>query len=312
MHPQVDILLATYNGEKFLEELLESIFTQSYLHFRILVRDDGSSDGTSMILDRYVDRYPKKIVRIISPQQLGTKNNFSELMHHTESPYVFFCDQDDVWFPDKIANSLLKMSRLENEFGPDTPLLVHTDLKVVDENLQMINPSFWNFAGLKPYRSHSLNRILLQNVVTGCTALINKPLLQLARPIPPGAVMHDWWIAIVAAAFGKIATIDRATMYYRQHPSNMLGAKNYDYKITFKELLDKLSMRSRKGKEQAKAFVERFQKDLSKSQEQLLKVFVLQSQCNWWERRYRMLQYRFFNNDLKRNLVEFLLGWRFE
>ena len=222
----IDILLATYNGEVFLEAQLNSILKQTHEDWRLIVRDDGSMDGTREILESYRARFPNKVVVVEDREgNLGLVQNFSRLMEHASADYAVFCDQDDVWMPDKLELTLAKMRDLEREHGAHTPLLVFTDLSVVDQDLQVIHPSFWRYQGVRPQRCNTLNRLLLDNVVTGCTAMMNRPLIQKSVPIPPQAIFHDWWVALVAAASGFSGYVARPTVLYRQHGQNLIGAR---------------------------------------------------------------------------------------
>ena len=223
----VDILLATYNGAAFLEAQLDSILAQTHKNWRLVIRDDGSTDKTPEIIEAFRAHHQEKVVILEDEAgNLGLVQNFSRLMEHAGAGYVAFCDQDDVWKPLKLELSLQKMGDMETEHGADKPLLVFTDLTVVDENLQPIHGSFWRHEGLRPDRCNSLNRLLLQNVVTGCTALMNQPLVEKVAPIPPGTYVHDWWVALVAAAFGAVGYIVQPTVLYRQHGKNIFGARD--------------------------------------------------------------------------------------
>ena len=137
-----------------------------------------------------------------------------------------FCDQDDVWKPDKIYLTLQKMEALEARYGDKTPILVHSDLSVVDSNLEMIAESFFQYANI-PKRI-VLNQLMVQNSVTGCTMMINRCLQQyFLRPLPMSKIiMHDYWAALIAKVFGKIGFVNEPTMYYRQHGNNSVGAKD--------------------------------------------------------------------------------------
>ncbi len=217
----VTILLATYNGEAFLEEQLESLFSQEGWSGKILARDDGSTDRTVEILQKFPDR----IEILPSSGNLGVVGNFSKLMENCNSPYMMFCDQDDVWKKDKIKVTYKAMKRLEQEQGSDIPLLVHTDLEVVDEELRLIAPSYWKYVKLSS--NPTFSKLLMQNSVTGCTVLMNQKLAEIAKPIPQEAFMHDWWIALVAKAFGKVDFLQQATVRYRQHMANEIGASSF-------------------------------------------------------------------------------------
>ena len=147
----VDILLATYNGARFLREQLDSIVGQTYAHWRLLVRDDGSSDGTAAILEEYQRRIGERM-QIVRDElgRLGPALNFGRLLRLSDAAYATFCDQDDVWMPDRIEQLLAEMRRMERETGAARPILVHSDLQVIDEEGHEISRSFWNYQYLRP------------------------------------------------------------------------------------------------------------------------------------------------------------------
>lgn len=224
---EIDILLATYNGERFIAEQLDSLLRQTWPDFRVLVRDDGSSDSTPDILKRYAAAYPAHITLCEDHRNLGVIGNFAELMRLSDAPYIMFCDQDDVWLPGKVETSFAALRRLEHRHGGEVPLLVHTDLRVVNEALETMAPSFLRQARLQT--GHTLGRLLIKNNVTGCTTLFNRALLEKALPIPDNCLMHDWWIALVAAAFGHVSLLPRADILYRQHGRNVAGQICYNW-----------------------------------------------------------------------------------
>ena len=221
--PNVDILLGTYNGERFLGEQLRSIEAQTFSSWRVIARDDGSSDGTRSMLEEFGHRYGERFQLITDDAgRLGPAGNFGRLLAASTAPFVCFCDQDDVWLPEKVATLVeAAQTRPTNQ-----PLLVHSDLEVVDDALRPVSPSFWAFEGISPSRD-SLNQLLVQNCVTGCACLINDRLREIALPVPPAAIMHDWWLALVAAACGEIRPVPAALVRYRQHGSNDTGAKRW-------------------------------------------------------------------------------------
>jgi hypothetical protein len=221
----IELLLATHDSEAFLPELLDSLFAQTCQEFTILVADDASSDGTLAIVERWSQSHPGRI-RLVARHQrrLGILGNFASLFACATADYLMPCDHDDIWLPDKIAMTLQRMRELEAGHSAETPLLVHTDLTVVSEDLEVLGPSFFRFSGIDPARN-ALSDLLLANVATGCTTMVNRPLYRLARPIPPEAIMYDHWLALVAAATGAISYIDEPTILYRQHGGNAIGAK---------------------------------------------------------------------------------------
>lgn len=230
--PTVEILLATYNGARFLREQVDSVLAQDYPTLRILVSDDGSDDETLAILDQYRQVLPL-CVRILEglPPTGSAPANFLRLMQHATASYVCFCDQDDVWLPGKVRCSLEAMRVLEQKHGTGMPLLVFTDLRVVDHDLKTMQPSMWATAGIVPGNVHRLERLLTQSIVTGCTMMINRPLLELAKRMPPEASMHDRWIALLAGAMGASAFLREPQVLYRQHDCNVVGAVLKDNSI---------------------------------------------------------------------------------
>jgi len=224
---KLEILLSTYNGERFLELQMQSILDGNDRDCSLLVRDDGSSDSTAEILSRFAKNYPDRIKLLGDGGHLGLCGGFSRLMAASTAEHIMFCDQDDFWLPDKIEKNRRRMTRLEEEKGRNTPLLVHSDLVVADKDLSRVHGSFWSYQGILPENAGRFNRQLVMNAVTGCTMMINRPLLELATPVPGEALVHDWWIAQVASAFGSVAAIREPLVIYRQHGDNRIGAKGY-------------------------------------------------------------------------------------
>ena len=223
----VTILLATLNGEKYLKAQLESIAAQTYENWQLVVGDDGSTDQTLEILKEFQKEHPNQVTIYENNPPFGSaKGNFINLLRNSYGPHFMFCDQDDVWKRDKIYLTLQKMEALETRYGDKVPILVHSDLSVVDENLEMVAESFFQYANL-PKRV-MLNRLIVQNSVTGCTVMINRCLQQFfLRQLPiPKIIMHDYWAALIAKVFGKIGFVNEPTMLYRQHGHNSVGAKD--------------------------------------------------------------------------------------
>lgn len=222
------ILMATYNGAQYVEEQILSIQRQTIANWTLLVRDDGSTDNTLGI----VKSLAKKDVRITvlndsGGSSLGATQNFSQLMQaglETNSQVFFLCDQDDVWESHKLQAQTRCFPNLGHE---PTPFLVHSDLSVVDEYLQLIHPSMISYMVLNPQVSHPFTYLLTRNFVTGCATAGNRRLLEDALPIPTAAIMHDWWLALVAATNGVIEFVGEPLIKYRQHSSNTLGAKGF-------------------------------------------------------------------------------------
>jgi glycosyltransferase involved in cell wall biosynthesis len=218
--------MATYNGGRFIEAQIESIRTQNYPHWDLYIRDDGSQDNT-VVKIRQIEGVDSR-VKLLQDElgRLGVSGNFSVLMSfalEVGAEYTFFSDQDDVWQADKLETMIGAMLKLEHNFAATVPLLVHSDLVVVNEQMLPIAESFIRLSGLS-HEIVSLGNLLCKNQITGCACVINRALLEFATPIPPTVPVHDWWLALLAASAGKILYISRGLVKYRQHNYNVVGA----------------------------------------------------------------------------------------
>lgn len=220
---KVKILLSSYNGQAYINEQIESIRNQSFQDWQLLIRDDGSTDGTVAIIEDYCRRDSRiHFINSDDRTNCGVIESFYHLLKHEEADYYFFSDQDDVWLENKLAICLDRAKEEKTE----TPILVYTDLKVVDENLKVINESMIRS------QSHHANTELVQelteNTVTGGTMMINHALAQTWHADSlDNIIMHDWYLALLAAALGKLIYIDQPTQLYRQHGNNVLGARTW-------------------------------------------------------------------------------------
>ena len=219
------ILLAVYNGEKHLPALLDSLKSQTETEFSVLVQDDGSEDGTPALLEELFRTDSRFILGAESGRHLGAAGNFLSLIRQADADFVLLCDQDDVWMPEKVAVLKQAMADAAARYGKDTPLLVHSDCSLIDDSGKQVGESFFRHQGWDP-SAVTLPRLLVQNNVTGCTLVMNRPLCRLvaehgrARDL----FMHDWFIALTAAAFGHIVFVNRPLTAYRQHENNEIGA----------------------------------------------------------------------------------------
>lgn len=304
------ILLATYNGEKYVKEMIDSIIAQDYTDWSLILSDDGSTDSSRDILDEYASKYPDKITHYRSGQKFG--NAQSHFMHllstHRDAPYIMFCDQDDIWHSDKVSKTLKKMKEIEE---PNTPCLVHTDLAVVDGELNEISNSFCKHSKLDGNRL-KLNQLLVQNVVTGCTMMINKPLADLSceKPLPKEALMHDGWIALICSVFGKSAFLDEPTIDYRQHGNNSVGAKNV---TSLPYLIDRFKSKAMKNSLknaaiQAKAFLDSFGDQILDEKRVVIEDFAKTADCSAFKRNRIYLKHRLFKCGAIRIIAQFIGG----
>lgn len=233
---KVVILMATYNGELFLREQLDSILRQSYQDWTLYIMDDMSEDGTRHIIEEY-ERMDSRIISLPNHVKRGAKGTFEALMAGAhEAAYYMFADQDDVWLERKISLTLKKMQAEENGLV-DIPVIVHSDLVVVDKTLSVIAPSFWHYSRISPRLLTSVEDLSVHNLVTGCTMMFNAAARALSLPFPKTALMHDSWVALSTAVHrGKIVSIETPLVLYRQHSCNVLGAKDFRGHYLFKKI----------------------------------------------------------------------------
>lgn len=305
----IDILLATYNSSQFLEETIKSLFDQHHTEWRLLIRDGGSEDKTPEIIKKYTQQFPGKIVLFHSAGRSGTCENFSVLLSKSSAPYVMFCDHDDIWLPDKISKSLSCMKEQQQKYGDNTPLLVFTDKRVVDQTLAVIDNSYFHYQNLNP-ANISLNRLLVQNVPSGCTMLINRALADLCRNIPKEAFMHDHWVSLTAAAFGHLVCLDEVTILYRQNRQNVFGASKYAWRYFihryrqggYAAILERFYQNVR----QARGFYDCYKDLLDQEKKEVVREFASLKELSWLNRRKVLLRHRIFKTGLRRNLGMFL------
>lgn len=226
MAERLEILLAVYNGERYLREQLESILRQSDGSWHLTLSDDGSTDRSAQIIEEYAGRYPEKITAHRSGRRFGNaRDHFFYLMGRCRADYMLFCDQDDVWYPDKVQRMRAALRGAEGQYGPKTPILAFSDQVPTDAGLRPLAASLMRYQG-QYFESFDYRSILMQNVVTGGAMGVNRALAELAGDAPADAIMHDWWLAATAARFGHIAYIDAPLGVYRQHDGNAVGAKD--------------------------------------------------------------------------------------
>lgn len=301
---KICILLSVYNGENFLKEQLDSLLSQTYKDVEILIRDDGSIDRSLEILNLY------DFLILKNNGNVGIKKSFEILLsfalENSMSEYFIFCDQDDIWNKNKVETTYHKIQELENTYGKFIPLLVHSNLVVVDQNLDVLSTSFWKYQHIDPSKD-SLNRLLLHNTVTGCAMMINRALAEKVKNIPKEAIMHDWWIAMVASAFGKIAYINEPLMLYRQHSANDIGAKKYGLKYISSRLFRKLNtgkFTSQVDKYviQAQQFLAIYEHNLDNTSKKMLHDFSRLPILSKWQKIVILFKYKIWKNGFMRNL----------
>lgn len=223
----IDIVLATYNGERFLEEQIRSIQANAgytKLISRLIIIDDGSTDRTVLIVKKLQQKDCKiKLINNDSGNH-GAMANFAFGLAQADADFIMLSDQDDVWLPEKLQLMWQEVTKL-NGYNSNEPILIFTDKQIVDEQLNLLCDSYFKLKKIPKNWHENFNQLCQQNVVSGCTTLFNRTLLNKALPIPEQAYMHDWWLALVASRCGKLHFIDKPLIQYRQHNKNTIGAR---------------------------------------------------------------------------------------
>lgn len=305
MDRKITVLLATHNSEKYISCQLDSLINQTFKNsISIVISDDASTDSTVSIINGYMEKYPfisliKSETSLKSPQA----NFWFLLKNAPKTDYYAFCDHDDVWLKEKIEKTYKKMQEIEG----NKPSLVHTDLFVVDGNLNTISDSMFLSQGLN--KNPDLKNALIQSSVTGCTMMINDSLREIAikKANTENMIMHDWYLTILALIFGNVGFVNEPLILYRQHGNNQVGAKNTK---SFSYIFNK-ALQLKKNKEsikntylQAKDIFNIFNDNTEKFA--LVKAYADNLNKNKIQRICSAFKYGFWKNSFLRRLGQIL------
>ncbi len=308
---RIEIILSTYNGEKYLREQLDSIIRSSFKNWHISVSDDCSTDSTCDILREYVQKYSPKISLHINDSNMGSTANFLSALKRAsreetpegEQTYYMFCDQDDVWLKDKLYVTLKAMKRLERKIGSVKPSLIFSDAVLAGHDLSYISNSFYK-SGHRSIRNLSLSRLLIENKCIGCTIMMNKALVDMLGDNYESVRYHDWWMALIASAFGGIRFLRVPTLLYRQHSGNQVGQNGFAAYVRGRAS-DKKDIENRLSDTiaQARAFYECYKGRLGYKNARIVNEFAGIESKSFIMKRYLILRYRFFKSGILRNIA---------
>ena len=269
----IDVLLATYRpNPDWLTAQIDSIRAQADVETHLIVREDAAGDGAAA--------------------------NFSALLAQSSAPYVALSDQDDIWLPSKLSRLQAKMQELEAAYGKDVPLLVFCDSKLTDDELRPLPRTFLARQQVDVAAGLAFPRLLMQNFIAGHAMLFNAALRAKAGAVPPGAVLHDYWLALVASAFGHIGFVGEPLVWYRQHDANALGA------VRPSRSADEFRGRLAANVAQAAAFVARFAAEAPET----ARVLADFPRMGGFARRAAIRRYGLWKHGFKRNLALYLFA----
>ncbi|KQR72112.1 glycosyltransferase family 2 protein [Pedobacter sp. Leaf176] len=302
--PLLTILMATYNGDKYLTAQLESILAQTYQNWELIIRDDDSTDLTQTIIADYAEK-DARITQLEFGNLHGTAcRNFSQLFdwaYQENKQYMLFADQDDIWLPDKIELSLKEIKEDEKAYGFNTPLVKYSGFKFIDEEDSPIDKL------LKLPADLNLKVLLNENYAWGCTMILNWAAVDLIKHIPPESVNHDYYIALVVSAFGRVSLINKDLVLYRQHQNNVSGnVKNMGLSSRYKRYFKNPSVMVKPLTQNyalIKSFYERYSEGLSPENKRMVAGFLSSYQAGFFKLLKTLLKFGIFKVGLGKNLV---------
>ncbi|MBV8796421.1 MAG: glycosyltransferase, partial [Hyphomicrobiales bacterium] len=286
-----DVILAVWNGERYLPAMLDSLLSQTTRDFNVLVRDDGSRDGTLEILETYKPKFDGRLSVIAGEPSGSATANFGILLGETKADYVLFADQDDVWKPEKVELTLRSLKDADAKYGKSTPIYFATDIEVVNKDLEPISPSYWKWKRLNPSMMGKLSQSLICVSIQGMASGINRALVDLANPVSAKAISHDWWAQLIAAAMGKVICDPTTTALYRVHGGNASIPKQVGVVPYLKLGLDASFLRRGLGRriEQANALADALEGKMPPDKLKIIRKFTrLQSQ-GFLQRRWTLV-----------------------
>ncbi len=271
---KIAVLLSTYNGQKYLKQQLDSIFAQTYQDFTLFVRDDGSVDETLEILNQYNLKHDNLTLIEDEIKHRGASASFMWLMNKVDSEYFMFCDQDDVWLPNKIEiqydviQGVVKMDK--------SPIVVFHDLTLTNVEGEIIADSFWKMHSMNVW-TEKFESLFIKNVLTGCSCLINNNMKeQLAKYNVENMVMYDHIISLIAYSFGKVVPLDRQLILYRDHTNSVTPKLNVSFKYRIYNFMKNINKSNylMSNINQLQEFVDTYHKYMSKNQLSVAYKFI--------------------------------------
>ncbi len=303
----VRVVMATFNGQTFLEEQLQSILQNkmpSDISFSVAVYDDASKDDSCKITEHWIQKYPNIFLHS-NKQNIGFIKNFLTGLAASNADYTFLADQDDIWHHQKIENSLNAMRRAEERLGKETPIVLFSDAAILNDNSKKIEHSFILKNHLNATKTN-FAALLTENKCLGCTMMVNRAVYPYLKSFPDDIRSHDHWLALIGACFGHVEFLNQETLLYRQHSKNAIGSKNnWHYLIDNSFGISKIKKSFSENFKQAKAFSRTFEKELRKQpkNQQILSAFYNLERETFFQKRRQTIRYGFWKSGFLRNLA---------
>jgi glycosyltransferase involved in cell wall biosynthesis len=276
---RVSVALAVYNGEKFLPQLLASLQKQTQHPAELVIVDDCSTDKSLDIINSLSFSFPKKV--FVNEKNLGIMATFKKLAVLCEENYIAFCDQDDIWLPQKIERSLSAIKKIDD----NNPAIVFNDLSVIDEEGMLIHQSFWKLRSTNP-KNFSLLDILFGNIVTGCASIINRAMANELTKMPLSVMMYDHWMALIGYSFGKYSFVDEPLILYRAHGTNVTDKHKASFFVNFRNELKNRPAYLHKNIQQAIEFKKLYSAELNNGDLKSLNSFIDLEKKSFYYKRF--------------------------
>lgn len=310
--PPVQIILGTYNGAQWLDELFISIRGQDYADWELLIRDDGSSDDTVALLEKWhASGMRMSFLPDSGLTNLGAKDNCTALLAASTALYVIFAGQDDVWLPDRLTCTVDAFRQAEDKHGVSIPLVVCADAKVVDSQLRPVASSWWQWARINPARINRATEVVMEGPGLGASLAVNRAMIDFALPIPHGYHDADSWLTLVAVAFGRLIVNTKPVIFYRRHDQNVSDIPFGGSLMTalFRFLKTPRAPRVRlhnvllkESVPQAAAFANHYRDHLPLSESAGLDALAKLESFGFFKRRWTFLRYNLWYGSIIKNI----------
>lgn len=286
----IDIMLATYNGEAFIEEQVRSIIGQTFTQWRLWVHDDGSTDQTSAIIER-LSQEDERIIFVQDDRvRMGVARHFIHMLQYAQAPYCMFCDQDDIWLPNKVQTMYEAIQEKDNLLP-----------QVVYSNAYLWNPTQGIISDKNTLTFPTTLRqaLFLNTGIQGAAAIFNQAMCQHLRKPLANYAMHDHVLLLAGICLGQVHYLHHSLMYYRQHENNVTGHApgSIRKKIALMWQNRHVPLVSRLHLDGLQAFYNQFERYLSEDDKKTIELFLQLPHTSFFYRSWAIVRHRFLLFD---------------